>query len=448
MMIERHYDDEALIALIESDRADSDEHLPSCEPCSEKIESFRLISEALEDGDVWDTRAVRMEAVPSTIATLRAFADRMTDEDTRADAILKDLLLGNREEWLPRLQHNPEWRTAGVVRKLIDAAYGAVVSMPPDAVAMTDMATEIAEELEPKDFPSDTIARLRGSAWRAKSYALYYVGNFAAAETALLAAEAEFSHCAINEYELARVGVVKALVLRPFERFSEASDVATSSARIFESYGDVEKTVSARMADVHMLFSREMYREAEHVLLEIERAISSSDHVSTHARVLGNLGFCYRKLRQTDLAIHYSDCASALLDSIGARTETVRIRWSVTVMLAEIGRVTDACDRLRDLMREMEYLGMTSEAAVAALDVAELLLAQNRYEEVGQICRSAMISFERAGLTYTARAMTALAYIREAADLRRADQVLVRDVREYIRKLPAQPNLLFAFAPA
>ena len=188
-------------------------------------------------------------------------------------------------------------------------------------------------------------------------------------------------------------------------------------------------------------------RTHEQLLLDLERQICSSTHIDTHARVLANLGFCSRKMGKVESAIQYYDCASALLDDLGARTETVRIRWNVAVMLAEAGRVADACARLRDVTREMELLGMTSEVAIAGLDVAELLLAQSRYDEVSDICRSAMQSFENAGLAYTARALTALAYIQEAAQLRRADQTLVRTVRDYIRRLPAQPQLLFAPPP-
>jgi tetratricopeptide (TPR) repeat protein len=447
-MIERHYDDEALISLLESERADADVHLPACKPCSAKIVSFKMISDALADRDVWDTREVRTEAVPATIATLRAFADRMTDEDSRAEAALQELLLGSREEWLPRLKQNPEWWTAGVVRKLIDRAYAAVVTMPPDAVEMTTVATTIAEQLDPLDHPSDTVPRLRGSAWRDRAYALYYTGDFPAAEAALFTAERHFSCCALNEYDLARLGIVKALVLRPFERFSDAAAVAAASALTFEYFGDLDKIASAKLAQVHMMYSRDLYVEAEQVLLNLERQLATSTNAETHARVLANLGFCNWKLRRVDSAIQYYDCASALLDAVGARTETVRIRWSVTVMLAEAGKVADACARLRDLTGEMEHLGMLSEAALAGLDVAELLLAQNRYEEVSEICRSAMNAFELAGLAYTSRAMTALAFIREAADQRRSDRELVRTVREYIRKLPAQPNLLFAPPPA
>ncbi len=444
-MIERHYTDEALISLIETNRAASDRHLPSCEPCSAKIESFRMIADALCDQETWDRPA--REPVPATIANLRAFADRMTDEDSRAETILQELLAGSREEWMPRLQEHPEWRMAGVVRKLIAQVYATVVAMPPDAVETMTIATEIAEHLNPADHPSDTIARLRGAAWRDKAYALFYVGRFAEAETAIFASERHFGSCVVSEYDLARLGIVKALVLRPFERFAEASDAAVASARTFERHGDLSRTVSARLAEVQLLVSRGTYAKAEHLLLDLERQMSVSTDVGTHARVLGSLGHVYRKLGKVESSIHYYDCASALLDDIGARTETVRIRWNVAVMLAEAGKVADACQRLRDLTKEMKHLGMTIDAALVSLDVAELLLAQNRYEEVEEICRSTMQAFELAGLSYTTRALTALAYIREAASQQRADRVLVRNVREYIRELPRQPNLLFAPSP-
>src|SRR5689334_11376704 len=114
-MIERHYDDETLISLLESRRDATDTHLPSCPPCSGKLESFRTICSDLHDADVWDKREIRTEAVPTTIATLRAFADRMADEDTKAEAILAELLAGPRDSWMPRLEFHPEWRTTGVV---------------------------------------------------------------------------------------------------------------------------------------------------------------------------------------------------------------------------------------------------------------------------------------------------------------------------------------------
>lgn len=446
-MIERHYDDEALIALIENGRADADPHLPGCPPCSAKIESFRLITEALCDQEVWDTRAVALEPVPGTIAHLRAFADRMSDEDTRAEAILQELLAGSREEWMPRLQEHPEWRTAGVVRKLVEKTYSTVVAMPPDAVEMMTVAANIADHLTTIDYSPETVARLRGAAWRDKAYALYYVGQFPEAESALAIAERHFGACGVNEYELARTSVVRALVLRPSGRMQEAMAAAELSAATFEHFADPNKTVNAHVMRAQMLFTQERYREAIELLDALEQRFEAVIDVQTHVVLLNNLAHSYRKVGQRDLAMMYYEMVSAIYEERGMATESARARWSVAAIVAESGDVTAALRRYEQVSCDFETLGMTSESALVSLDRAEILLSQERYSDVERLCRHAMTLFENAGLSYTARAMTALAFVQEAAQKRTADRVLIQQTRDYLRRLPAQPNLLFAPPP-
>ena len=446
MTVERHYDDESLIALLESDRIAADSHLPSCAACAEKVESYRLVAEVLREADTWDSREVT-DGNPETMAALRAFASQMASEDDQAVPIVRELIAGEREHWMRRLQQHPEWRTAGVVRQLLEKAYDAVVQMPPNAVEMTALATEIADHLDPDHYASDAVAHLRAAAWRDAAYALYYTGRFADALAATERAAKNLDHCIVDEYERARLGIVEALVLRAFERFEEATDRAGASAGAFTAFGDLSRIASARMAEVNTLFSLGKYAEAETILVQMEKTLGHSFDADTHARVLANLAFCSQKLRRVDVALQHYAAATALWRELGGVTEIVRLQWNVAIMLAEAGRHTEACARLRELTPEMDRLGMGSEAAIAGLDVAELLLAERKYENVEEICASAMRSFERAGLAYSSRALTALAYIREAAAQRRADQALVRTVREYIRRLPAQPNLLFALPP-
>jgi tetratricopeptide (TPR) repeat protein len=446
-MIERHYDEEALISLLESRREATDTHLPSCPPCTGKLTSFRTIAASLRDADVWDKREIRTEAVPATIATLRAFADRMADEDTRAEAVLTELLAGPRETWMPRLQERPEWRTAGVARKLIEAATRAIDTMPPDAVELTALATEVADHLDVAAYPRTTVAQLRGAAWRDRAYAFYYTGRFSDADAAIFVSERHLSACSVNEYETARLGIVKALVFRAFEKFDAATDAARASAESFERFSHIEKIASARLAEVHLLFSRLEFARAETILQSLARLLADRRESDTYARVLMSLALSQRKLGRFEEAIRTYESAALLFEEMDVPTECARIRWSIALILADAGRLSDAYERLCLTLPEMQRLGMTSEAAYMALDIAELLLAERRYEEVEQVCRTAMAVFENTGVAYTARAMTALAYIKEAAAERRATSVLVRNVRDYIRRLPAQPTLLFAPPP-
>lgn len=442
MMIERHYDDEALIALIESNRASSDAHLPACSDCSSKVESFQMISGALRDADVWDQRVIRTEAVPATIATLRAFADQMVDEDSRAAAILPELLAGAREEWLPRLQEHPEWRTAGMVRKLIEASQRAIDTMPPDALEMTRMATHVAEGL-PVD-STGSVHQVRGAAWRDHAYALYYIGRFADAEQAIRTAESHLALCKVDEYERGRLGIVRALVSRAFERFEEAVAAAVTSTSTFARFGDSRRHASARLAHVHLLFSRHDYVTADCVLRELDMQLRDTDDFDTHARVLGNLGYCAWRLKNVEEGVRFYELSLAMYATLGVVTERVRNHWALAMMLAEAGRLEQAYTRLCELLPEMERLGMTSEAALNALNMSELLLADGRYEQVEDLCRSAMRMYERAGIAHGTRALTALGFMHEAVQQRKASSRLVRNVRDYIRRLPEQPNLLFA----
>ena len=446
MTVERHYDDESLIALLENNRLAADIHIPACSPCAEKVESFRMVADILREADTWDSREVT-DGVPETIHALRAFAGQMASEDERAVAIVAELLDGVRESWMRKLQQHPEWRTAGVVRRLIEKAYDAVMQMPPDAVEMMALATDIADHIDPDSYASDTVAHLRAAAWRDSAYALYYTGRFVDALAATKRAAKNLDLCLVDEYERARLGIVEALILRAFEKFEDASRVAATSTHSLLAFGDLSRVASSRIAEAQMLFSRGDYATAEPRLLDLERQMAKSQDVDTHARVLANLAFCSGKLGKVEAALQFYATASAFLNETGATTDVLRIKWTIAVMLAETGRPEDACLRIRELTPEMERLGMTSEAAIAGLDVAECLLAQGRYAEIEEICGAAMRSFERAGLAYSTRALTALAFIREAAALRRADQALVRTVRDYIRRLPSQPNLLFALPP-
>ena len=105
-----------------------------------------------------------------------------------------------------------------------------------------------------------------------------------------------------------------------------------ASARTFEQHGDLNKTVSAKIAEAQLLVSRSLYAEAERLLLDVEPQVAAASttriltrgYWQTSANAAGGLG-------RVDRAIHYYDCASALLEDIGARTETVRIRWNVAV---------------------------------------------------------------------------------------------------------------------
>ncbi len=447
MIVERHYDTETLLALLEGERISSDTHLQSCADCSEQLATFGTITEVLHEHDVWNATEVRRDLVPDTIANLRAFADRMAFEDAAADAILPELLAGPREEWMPRLMAHPEWRTAGVVRRLIAATERVVVTMPPDALEMTALSTEIAEHLDPATVRSDTLARLRGAAWRDRAFALFYVGRFVDGIQATERADLALQYCVVDQYERARVGIVRAVCLRAMEEVPTAVATAKSSSDTFIEFGDLNRLARARMTETNLLFTKGEYGAALSILESLEQQLSKTRGANIHAFVLGNLGYCLWKLGRLDEALRMYDAAAALHADLGVHTEAVRTQWGVASILVTAGRTDEALARFKVLKKAFDDLGMTSEAALVTLDIAELLIVRCDFGAVEDMCRAAMASFQAAGIAYTARALTALAYIREAAQHRAVTPTHVKYVREYLRRLPNDGELLFVPLP-
>lgn len=446
-MVERHYDEDALVTMLDTRAIHSDPHLAACGECSERLHDFRLVTSALRDAATWDQREVDTRPNPNTIATLRAFADTMAAEDTAAEAYLADLLAGPRETWMAKLDAHPEYRTAGVVRGLIAALDAAYHRMPADAVILASLATNIVDHLDSAKYSSNQLAQSKAVAWREHAYALYYVGRFAEVLPSVDRAIAEASRCVVDEYETARINIVRILALKALEKTDDALAIADLAAATFRRFGDDRRLASARLAEAHLLFDRGRYNEAEIKLDPVATALSASGDLETYARVLANLGYaCWQAGRLED-AIRQYQHASAILLELNIDTERIRIDWNVAAILASVGRPADALERLHLVRREFTRLGMASEAALAGLDIAELLLADGRFAAVAEICREAMRSFTESGVSYTPRALTALAYIREAATLQTAAPVHVRHVRDFIRRLPEDANLLFAAPP-
>lgn len=444
-----HYTDENLIAMLEAgDEAAiaRNQHLTSCETCRKSLDEYRSIVKVMADEASWDTRDVRDDPNPKTVATLRAFATSMVREDEEAESYVAALLEGPRETWMPRLKAHPEWRTAGVVRKLVADAFSALTKMPLDGVEMTSLAIEIADHLVDDRYPADTVARVRGHAWREHAYGLFYIGEFKQSLAACDRADAELSRCTVDEYDRARVAVVRALSLRPLDEIASARTETVYAERMFQLFGDTSRVVKAALAAVHMDFKVHDYDAALGRLL----ALSSEywDRLDDENRYVlaGNLGFCCCELGRFEDAIGYYDRARTCL-AANSTAEATRLQWQIATLLARCGRLDDAAQELSVLRSEFDRLQMTAESMLVSLELAEVLLIEDRAAAAEALCRELCSRIDNAGLSATSRAMTALGFLQEALSLRKATPKLVRHVRNYVERLPEEPNLLFAPPP-
>lgn len=448
MRADHHYDDESLIALLESsDDITRDPHLSACSACSEVAASLREIAGALTHEDVWDTRELDESPDPRTIANLRAFADEMSREDAFAAAHLSALLSGSRETWMANLDAHPELRTAGMVRALIAATDRALDTMPPDGVAMCELATAIADALPPTAYATDTVAKLRGAAWRERAYALFYVGRYTEAESAISTSEKHFSECVVSEYDLGRADIVHALVHRALDRDGEARAVAGEAVARLQPYEDLQRQVSAVTVQAQALMKMFDYSGALALLTDTVAKLGDRLSADTHARMLANIGLCERALGRYSEAIDRYQTAVLIFEDLGVLTEVARNRANIAVVLRDAGRPTEAARETHRAREIFERLGMASDVAVADLVLADIALTAGQFDRVEEFCRRAMEYLTAAGVPYGPRALTALAFVSEAARQRKLTPEVVRHVQGYIRELSGRPTLLYAAPP-
>ncbi|HXG58759.1 MAG TPA: hypothetical protein VNL91_07030 [Thermoanaerobaculia bacterium] len=446
MIIERHYDDDLLIGLLEKGEAPSgDPHLKSCRRCREAFETFRAVAACLGEEAVWDLRDMREEPDEKSLAGLRGFADRLAREDAEGARLLEQLLAQPRSRWAAAAG-NARYRNAGFVRKLVELCDEG--DRPPaDTLELTALATTLAEALDPAGLPGDAGTALRGAAWRERAYALYYVGALDEALEAAANARRCFESCQVGEYDLARVDVTVALVYREQDRIEEALRLVENAAAVFARFGDDRRTAAALQAKAYVLAQALDFEGAlstiDHILKNLSSGLSPRERTS----LISNLGSYAAQLGRYEQAIEAFRAATAMYAELGIPVEVARQRWNV----ARILRQTNPSLAVREMeaaLAEFERLGVQGAAATLALDLAELRLEEGRLDEVTKLCHSAMNQFRRSSLIYTSRALTALAYLKEAAEAGAISRNTVQHVRNYLETLPREPARPFAPPPA
>jgi tetratricopeptide (TPR) repeat protein len=447
MMIEQHYDEEVLAGFLGEpiDSATRDKHLAGCSLCKRTLESLRGTASLLKHGEVWERQSFSSAPRPETLAFLRGVQKTMNDEDAAAEVYIKQLLAGSRDTWAPRLAEHPEWRTAGVVRKLIAATDRAIDLMPADAVEITRMAVEVAEGLPVENYPTTVVVRLRFASLFELAYAQMYTGAYVESLTTIACAEAS-EYVIGSEFERARLNLVRALVYRSLERRDEALLISHSTARVFQDYDDFGRYASARSAEAIILYHARRFREA----VAVHTALANDIRVDPRWRAssLHNASLCYRELGDFESSIQYTLKAIEAFDRQQMVSYRVKSRWNLARLFAAQQRHEEALRILLAIQEEFRDLGMAIDVALVAVDLSESLLALNRVSEIPDACGVAMDYFRSAKLEYTEGALTALATLREAANRRTLTVAHVRDFRAYFERLPQDQHLMYASPPS
>jgi tetratricopeptide (TPR) repeat protein len=297
-------------------------------------------------------------------------------------------------------------------------------------------------------YSQSMLTSLYAAAWHERAYALMVVGEYREAIEAVDTAEHALVHLAASDYDRARLLLTRSLILREMEQFEAALLCAMDSASVFAAFGDTKRETYATWTEGAIAYRKRDYATALTLFAIAERGLRDSDERSSHAILLHNIASCHREMGDHKNAMAYFEQAMAAYDELGSVAARVRTRWHIGKTLLLQGYHNSAMQQLQAVRDEFDGLQMETESRLAALDIAECLLALQRDRQVVELCSALIARFEKSGLTNTTGAMTALAFLREAAAKNQQPIVAVKHVRRYFEALQKQPALLFAPPPA
>lgn len=420
-----------------SRKGEIENHLAGCPQCSESVHSMRVTEDDLGDPEVWE-RTSGSESLRS----LQSLAERIATEDAEADALLKNLLAAPAAAAWTKIDTRKKFLTGGVVRRLTAEAQRVCEAEPLDALTFADAAIAVAEALPNDAYPAKGVYELRGTAWKWRANALRLLGRFEYALDALERADRAYRHLRSSALSLSSVAYVRATVLFEQQQLDAAAVSAESAERGFAHLGDDHRRMAALYLRGDIRYEQHDFQTAIALFQQVLKFGESLADPVWIARASYALGNCYVDTGELGDASTHFHRAMLLFDEVGEAVHLIRTRWGIARVLIAMGRYDEAHHRLRDVASELEAGGLVTDAALASVDAADALLALGQLRAIAELATHLFGVFMDAGMLTSA--LTALAYIKEAAAAGTLSAVDLETVRNFLRRAERQPSLLFA----
>lgn len=443
--------DDQLLLLYSFDRTAVDDvanleaHLDACPDCRKALDEHQSFDALLADAHSWPGEEA--DAVPPAgLRELSAMAARNREEDAYAaqklDALLEAFLSGTSDAFLwADIASDRAYYTGGVVRKLADAAYKALDSVPRRALILAETASAIVGMLSASTYSSIEIAALRGLASKERANANRFLGRFNAALEALNRAERAYRELPRPELDLANITFIRGSIFCEQQAYDSAEPHAERSATSFAQLGQTELYFRSRFLLGIIAFETRQLGRAQEIFDSVFAYGEACGNLSWVARASQALGNCYLERRDLSTASQFLHGGMIAFRDLGILSEAIRCRWGLALIVQREGRHRAALDRLRQVRDEFLAFGGVSDAALVTLDIMETFLALGKSQEVRRAAGNIVKLFKDAGMV--TGALTAADYLKQAAAMDDVTPTLIEHIRRYFRRLEVEPDLAF-----
>jgi len=420
-------------------REEIESHVANCAECGASFDFYSVAEEDLGDPAVWHP------ILGSTSAAMSAYANRCAAEDHEADELLKDYFANPRKAAMANISNQRKFHTGGVVRRLNAKAHEVVASQPLDALIFADLAQVVAELLPDEVYPNNAVYELRGTAWKERANALLRLAEFDEALESLQHAEAAYEQLRSSGRGLAAVELVRAVVYYERGELPKASEHVERAEHGYAHLSLERERMKAVWLRAEIAYEGLDYVGAATIFQEVIEFGENINDAGWIARGSFCRAACELERGNLGEAVMLYHSALMIFRETGPAEYRIETEWGLARAALHGGKASDAARGLRDVIAAFEEIGRVANVALAGIDLAEALLVLERWEEIAKVAGHAFRVLKKAG--HLTGALTALAYLKEAAPKRQLSPARLKVVREYLRHVERKPNLLFVPPP-
>jgi tetratricopeptide (TPR) repeat protein len=373
---------------------------------------------------------------PKRLAEFSATARKLLRERKAGDVVTRLLHDTPREEW-PGLVENGDIRNSGALDRLSREVAGALEKEPADALAMSNLATAIAETLPADDYPPIVSAQMRAHAWKDRAQALSYVGRDAEALEAIDRAESLLAPFSAVAHDRAIVRLVKAIVLQHLKEWDESLALLKECLKVFSDHRDSKRVLHCGLTEAMLLHRRGEYGRAHQVLEPLLEVARAANDIESLARVHNNIAASL--LRSGDLTaanIHISEAVRHFNDN-GQRIEAARAEMNIGRLFLRRDGPESAMPHLSAAHTVFEKNNMPEEIGMCGTLMMEAMLVKGNEVQARSI--AAEIVRQLRGTRVSVQAQKAIAFATETIDAHGDALAAVRHVHEYFESLLTNP---------
>ncbi|HET9146359.1 MAG TPA: hypothetical protein VFN81_09770 [Sphingomicrobium sp.] len=413
-------------------REEIESHLANCAECGATYDFYSVAEEDLGDLAVWQP------IIGSTAAAMRAYANQCAAEDAEADELLKEYFENPRKAAVANIRNQRKFHTGGVVRRLNAKAHETVASEPLEALIFADLAAAVAELLPDGTYPNNAVYELRGTAAKERANALLRLAEFDEALKALEQAANAYEHLRSSGQGLASVELVRAAVYYERGELQEAAKYVALAEQGYAHLGLERQRMKAVLLRGQVAYESLRYAESGAIMQNVMRFGEKIGDAAWVARGSYCRALCELELGNLSEASMLFGAALMIFREVGPTEDRISTEWGLARVVLHDGKARDAVRQLRDVIAAFEDLGRVTNVALAGIDLAEALLVLERWDEIVKIAAHAFRVLKKAG--HLTGALTALAYLKEAAAKRQLTPQTLKAVREYLREWSASPT--------